>query len=113
MGRLSLSTAESRRRAGCSDAAAFRWPSMRVDVKAQAAAPSESIVLTSGVRVTARAVVSGGATLADVSVSQERGQHAWLLGRDAARGGESDCAVGIEAQSFCRVEREPSFYRGF
>jgi len=69
--------------------------------------------LTSGVRVTAREVVSGGETLRDVPGTLVGGQHAWLLGRDAVQGGETDCAVGIEAESFWRVEREPSFYRGF
>jgi hypothetical protein len=86
---------------------------MRVDVNAHRAAPAEFIDLTSGVRVTARGVVSGGETLRDVPLWQEPGQHAWLLGRDAVQGGESDCAVGIEAEVFSRVEREPSFYRGF
>jgi hypothetical protein len=87
--------------------------SIRVDVKAQPLPPSEVVVLTSGVRVTAREVVSGGETLRDVPGTLVGGQHAWLLGRDAVQGGETDCAVGIEAESFWRVEREPSFYRGF
>ena len=87
--------------------------STRVDVKAQPLPPSEVVVLTSGVRVTARAVVSDGETLRDVPVWEESGQHAWLLGRDAVDGRESDCSVGSEAESFWRVEREPSFYRGF
>jgi hypothetical protein len=84
-----------------------------VDVKAHPTAPSEFIAVTSGVRVTARGEVSGSETLRDVSGTLVRGQHAWLLGRDAVDGGETDCTVGIEAESFWRVEREPSFYRGF
>ena len=71
--------------------------SIRGYVKAQPTPPSEFIVLTSGVRVTARGVVSGGETLRDVSVWQEPGQHAWLLGRDAVQGRELDCSVGSEA----------------
>jgi hypothetical protein len=84
-----------------------------VDVKAHPTAPSEFTAVTSGVRVTARGAVSGGETLSDVSGTLVRGQHAWLLSRDAVQGGETDCTVGIEAESFLRIEREPSFYRGF
>ena len=88
--------------------------SIRGDVKAQPTPPSEFIVLTSGVRVTARGVVSGGETVRDVPVVQDGDWHAWVFGRrDAVDGGESDCSVGSEAESFWRMEREPSFYRGF
>ena len=71
-----------------------------VDVKAHPAASSEFIALTSGFRVTAREVVSGGETLRDVPVWQEPVEHAWLLGRDAVAGRASDCSVGSEAESF-------------
>jgi len=84
-----------------------------VDIKANPTCPSESIVLTSGVRVTVQGVVCGGETLRDVPVVQDGDQRASSFGRDAVQGGEVDCAVGIEAESFLRVEREPSFYQGF
>ena len=91
----------------------FGLLSIRGDVKAQPPPPSEVVVLTSGVRVTARGVLSGGETVRDVPVVQDGDWRAWVFGRDAVQGAEWDCTVGSEAESFLRVEREPSFYRGF
>ena len=70
-------------------------------------------MLASGVRVTARGVVSGGEALRDVLVAQHGDQHPWAFGHDAVQGGELDCTVGIEAELFFRRVREPSFYLGF
>lgn len=86
---------------------------MSVDVKAHFTCSSDTVVLASGVRVTARRVVSGCETLRDVLVVRVADQHMITSDRVAVHGCGSDYPVGIEAELFFRIVREPSFYLGF
>ena len=64
----------------------FRIPSMSVDVKAHFSCSSDTVVLASGVRVTARRVVSGCDSFRDVLVVRVADQHLITSGRVAVHG---------------------------
>ena len=59
---------------------------MSVDVKAHFTCSSDTVVLASGVRVTARRVVSGCETFRDVLVVRVADQHKIASGRVAVHG---------------------------
>jgi len=59
---------------------------MSVDVKAHFSCSSDTVVLASGARVTARRVVSGRDTFRDVLVVRDADQHLITSGRVAVHG---------------------------
>ena len=86
---------------------------MGVDVKTHLTYPSDDMVLPSGVRATAWGEVSGGEELRGVLAVHVRHQHGIALDGCALECARSGQPVGIEAESFLRKVREPSFYLGF